>query len=260
MQHKCSKSIGLVNGLHSSITIKLLRVILIYHSIVSPFDLCAVVFLVLVVLFMMLLFFIHSLAWLAGSVFIHHPVVNSFFFVRCFFSLIGSVCSNGRAMCVLSSEEHFCSRKRVCQCLRSLWCWLPVYTLDSCFTACTNNGPFGSYTAIEVDDHWNITTRSQSDSEYQCSTFGWYGRLACSLSCFKLDTAVIGHLFYITEWRCAVLIFFPCHFMSFGIFIDGLHFFRCSHSHFFLHWTHSAQCYSSKVIGLGSRSHHIHPQ
>lgn len=43
-KYKCFKSIGLVNGLHSSITIKLLRLILIYHSIVSSFDLCAIVF------------------------------------------------------------------------------------------------------------------------------------------------------------------------------------------------------------------------
>lgn len=139
MQHKCSKSIGLVNGLHSSITIKLLRVILIYHSIVSPFDLCAVVFLVLVVLFMMLLFFIHSLAWLAGSVFIHHPVVNSFFFVRCFFSLIGFVCSNGQR-CVFSHRRSTFVPEREsvnvcalydadCQCTLSIHVLLLVRTM-----------------------------------------------------------------------------------------------------------------------------------
>lgn len=205
--------------------------------------------------------FFYTFAGLARWLCVHSPSCCQFFFLRSLFFFPHRICLfEWPAMCVLSSEEHFCSRKRVCQCLRSLWCWLPVYTLDSCFTACTNNGPFGSYTAIEVDDHWNITTRSQSNSEYQCSTFGWYGRLACSLSCFKLDTAVIGHLFYITEWRCAVLIFFRVT-LCLSAYLSMV--FISSDAVipiFFLHWTHSAQCYSSKVIGLGSRSHHIHPQ
>lgn len=90
-----------------------------------------------------------------------HPVVIHCVAVvsnsECFFS------SSNSMFCIVFIWEHFCSEKRVCQCLHSLWCWLPVYTrlvLYLCWTMHTKS----------VDDHWNITTRPQSDLEYQCST------------------------------------------------------------------------------------------
>lgn len=55
---------------------------------------------------------------------------------------------------------------------------------------------------------------------------------------FNWTLTVIGHLFYITEWILYMYVD-CCEFvcccslylaMSFDIFIDDLHFFRCSHS------------------------------
>lgn len=143
-----------------SITIKLLRVILIYHSIVSYIWFMCLLF--------YSLFFLHS-SCCHGCCFFSICISLLFMFTRSTYSL----------------ESTFI--QKVCQCLLSLWCWLPVYTYIriGVFICAVNNRCFASQSMIvEILQHVHNPNRNINvlhfDFDRICSFVQTFYRSVCN--------------------------------------------------------------------------------
>lgn len=117
-----------------------------------------------------------------------------------------------------------------------------------------------------VDDRWNITTRPQSESEYQCSTFRFRSNLLIRSNILSLcvqpwpvsyaSNTVIGHLFYNCEWM-AFIFFRDFFFFSFLDTHLWMNFISLVASALVLHWnapgSYRCQFYFF-IVGIGSHT------
>lgn len=184
------------------------------------------------------------------------------FVIRCsvtHFFLSSFSLSNSIFRPMYSLESTFV--QKVCQCLRSLWCWLPVYiqfhVFYLCWTQCTRH--------CQVEPRWSLKYYNTSTIRFRISM------LSLSLVlCYKMVTSMLSFDFWCSSLEASLILrnsAFVLHlwmtvFFTLGCSIDGFNIFSgqplvslLKHSRFIAVYDHHfTVCFTSRFIYAACRN------